>query len=77
MTLRLLPQSYNYGLVVISYATVYRGDGVIIILPRFELQSYLEAIQKYVLYGTESTANSRGMEAEGGSDWPFRRELVL
>jgi len=41
--LGLLPLSHIYGLVVIAHAGAYRGDEVII-LPRFELQSYLKAI---------------------------------
>lgn len=44
--LGLLPLSHIYGLVVIAQASTYRGDGVII-LPKFELQSYLHAIQTY------------------------------
>lgn len=42
--LGLLPLSHIYGLVVIAQASTYRGDGVII-LPKFELQSFLNAIQ--------------------------------
>jgi len=41
--LGLLPLSHIYGLVVIAHASAYRGDGIVI-LPRFELQSYLKAI---------------------------------
>jgi acyl-CoA synthetase (AMP-forming)/AMP-acid ligase II len=44
--LGLLPLSHIYGLVVIAQASTYRGDGVII-LPKFELQSFLNAIQTY------------------------------
>lgn len=44
--LGLLPLSHIYGLVVIAQTGTYRGDEVII-LPKFELQSYLAAIQKY------------------------------
>lgn len=44
--LGLLPLSHIYGLVVIAQASTWRGDEVII-LPKFELQSYLKAIQKY------------------------------
>ena len=46
VVLGLLPLSHIYGLVVIAQASMYRGDGVII-LPKFELQSYLQAIQTY------------------------------
>ncbi|RYP82186.1 hypothetical protein DL769_001736 [Monosporascus sp. CRB-8-3] len=42
----LLPLSHIYGLVVVANAGIYRGDGVII-LPRFELQTLLECIQKF------------------------------
>lgn len=48
--LGLLPLSHIYGLVVIAQAGTYRGDGVII-LPRFEIQSYLGAIQDYKIQG--------------------------
>jgi ribosome assembly protein SQT1 len=46
VSLGLLPLSHIYGLVVIAQTGTYRGDEVII-LPKFELQSYLSAIQKY------------------------------
>ncbi len=44
VALGLLPMSHIYGLVVVSLATTYRGDEVIV-LPRFELHSFLKAIQ--------------------------------
>ena len=44
--LGLLPFSHIYGLVVICHLTIYRGDQVIV-LPKFEMKSYLESIQKY------------------------------
>ncbi|KAL3418926.1 AMP-binding enzyme [Phlyctema vagabunda] len=44
--LGLLPLSHIYGLVVIAQASTYRGDGVVV-LPKFELPSYLNAIQTY------------------------------
>ena len=44
--LGLLPLSHIYGLVVIAQASTYRGDTVIV-LPKFELLSYLKAIQEY------------------------------
>ncbi|KAF2688388.1 acetyl-CoA synthetase-like protein [Lentithecium fluviatile CBS 122367] len=44
--LGLLPMSHIYGLVVICHASVYRGDGVIV-LPKFEFAQTLESIQKF------------------------------
>lgn len=44
VALGLLPLSHIYGLVVIASANSYRGDEVIV-LPKFELQSFLNAIQ--------------------------------
>lgn len=44
--LGLLPQSHIYSLVVICHAGPYRGDQVIV-LPKFELKSYLAAIQDF------------------------------
>ena len=44
--LGLLPQSHIYGLIVVCHASTYRGDRVIV-LPKFDLQNYLTAIQKY------------------------------
>ena len=44
--LGLLPQSHIYGLIVVCHASTYRGDRVIV-LPKFDLQNYLNAIQKY------------------------------
>lgn len=46
VVLGLLPLSHIYGLVVIAQGSTWRGDGCII-LPRFELQSYLNAIQQH------------------------------
>lgn len=46
VALGLLPLSHIYGLVVIAQASTYRGDEVII-LPKFELQSFLSAIQTH------------------------------
>lgn len=44
--LGLLPQSHIYGLIVICHCSTYLGDTVIV-LPRFEINSYLNSIQKY------------------------------
>ncbi|TVY80572.1 Acyl-CoA ligase easD [Lachnellula suecica] len=44
--LALLPLSHIYGLVVIAQASTWRGDEAII-LPKFELPSYLNAIQQF------------------------------
>lgn len=46
VVLGLLPQSHIYSLVVICHAGAYRGDQVII-LPKFELNLYLDSIEKY------------------------------
>lgn len=46
VSLGLLPQSHIYALVYISHAGPYRGDGVVI-LPRFDLNSFLDAIQRF------------------------------
>lgn len=46
VALGLLPQSHIYGLIVICHASTYRGDQVIV-LPKFDLQHYLNSIQKY------------------------------
>ncbi|KAI1809901.1 acetyl-CoA synthetase-like protein [Poronia punctata] len=42
----LLPMSHIYALVVVANTAVYRGDGVIV-LPRFELKTLLESIEKF------------------------------
>lgn len=44
--LGLLPMSHIYGLVVICHASIYRGDGVIV-LPKFDFTQTLETIQKF------------------------------
>ena len=44
--LGLLPQSHCYGLVMMCHAGPYRGDQVIV-LPKFEMRSYLDAIQRF------------------------------
>ncbi|KAF2200774.1 acetyl-CoA synthetase-like protein [Delitschia confertaspora ATCC 74209] len=47
--LGLLPMSHIYGLVVICHASVYRGDGVIV-LPKFEFTTFLESIQRFQIH---------------------------
>jgi ribosome assembly protein SQT1 len=44
--LGLLPLSHIYGLVVIAHASIWRGDGVVI-LPKFEFESFLKAVQDH------------------------------
>ncbi|KAH8169107.1 AMP-binding enzyme domain-containing protein [Sarocladium implicatum] len=44
--LGLMPMSHIYGLVVVSHSGPYRGDGVIV-LPNFEIETYLAAIQRF------------------------------
>ena len=46
VVLGLLPQSHIYALVVVCHATIYRGDQVIN-LPKFEMSSFLNAIQRF------------------------------
>ncbi|RMZ78497.1 hypothetical protein DV737_g3858, partial [Chaetothyriales sp. CBS 132003] len=46
VALGLLPQSHIYGLIVICHLSTYRGDKVVV-LPKFDLQNYLSAIQTY------------------------------
>lgn len=44
--LGLLPLSHIYGLIVVAHSSTWRGDEVII-LPKFELETLLAAIQKH------------------------------
>ncbi|KAF9874367.1 AMP-binding enzyme [Colletotrichum karsti] len=44
--LGLLPQSHIYSLIIICHASTYRGDSVIV-LPKFDLETYLRTIQTY------------------------------
>lgn len=46
VALGLLPQSHIYALVVICHLGMFRGDQVII-LPKFEIKSYLQSIQQF------------------------------
>lgn len=46
VVLGLLPQSHIYSLVVICHLGPYRGDQVIL-LPKFEFDSYLSSIQDF------------------------------
>lgn len=46
VALGLMPMSHIYGLVTISHCAPWRGDEVIV-LPRFEIDSYLAAIQRF------------------------------
>jgi acyl-CoA synthetase (AMP-forming)/AMP-acid ligase II len=42
----LLPFSHIYGLVVVAHSATWRGDEVIV-LPKFDLQNFLSAIEKF------------------------------
>ncbi|RSL59480.1 hypothetical protein CEP53_005757 [Fusarium sp. AF-6] len=44
--LGVLPFSHIYGLLIISYASTFRGDGVIV-MPEFDFEAVLSAVQKY------------------------------
>ena len=44
--LGLLPFSHIYGLVVIAHSGTWRGDGIVV-LPKFELPTYLQAIERF------------------------------
>jgi acyl-CoA synthetase (AMP-forming)/AMP-acid ligase II len=44
--LGLLPMSHIYGLVVICHASVYRGDGVVV-LPKFDFKQCMQAVQDH------------------------------
>lgn len=46
VSLDVLPQSHIYALVYICHAGPYRGDQVIV-LPRFDMKAFLEAVQKF------------------------------
>lgn len=46
VVLGLLPFSHIYGLVVVAHSAAWRGDGIIV-LPKFELTQYLEAIERF------------------------------
>ncbi|KFY06560.1 hypothetical protein V492_07953 [Pseudogymnoascus sp. VKM F-4246] len=46
VALGLLPFSHIYGLIIICLAGTYRGDESIV-LPKFELTTFLQAIQEY------------------------------
>lgn len=57
IALGLLPQSHIYALVVIAHAGAYRGDQTIV-LPKFELKSYLNAIQHFKISSLFLVGNS-------------------
>ena len=44
--LGVLPMSHIYSLIVVCHVSTYRGDQVIV-LPKFEMKSYCEAIQRF------------------------------
>ncbi|KAK1833092.1 hypothetical protein QBC39DRAFT_346771 [Podospora conica] len=44
--LGLLPFSHIYGLVVVAHSGTWRGDEIVV-LPKFELESYLQAIERF------------------------------
>lgn len=46
VALGLLPQSHIYALVATCHSGIYRGDQTVV-LPKFEINSYLAAIENY------------------------------
>ena len=46
VALGLLPYSHIYGLVVVCMTSIFRGDQVVV-LPKFDLQHYLQSITQY------------------------------
>jgi acyl-CoA synthetase (AMP-forming)/AMP-acid ligase II len=44
--LGLMPMSHIYGLIVVSHCATWRGDEIIV-LPKFEFETYLAAIQRF------------------------------
>ncbi|RYP07499.1 hypothetical protein DL765_009143 [Monosporascus sp. GIB2] len=46
MGLGVLPQSHGYSLILIAHASVYRGDGVVV-LQGFDMHATLQAIQDF------------------------------
>lgn len=50
VALGLLPLSHIYALVVIASVAGYRGDEVVI-LPKFDMGSFLSAIQRFKIAG--------------------------
>lgn len=46
--LGLLPFSHIYGLVIIAHGNVWRGDEVVV-LPKFEMPTFLQAIERFKL----------------------------
>lgn len=46
VVLGMLPQSHIYALIVISHASIYRGDQVIN-LPKFDFSQVLRVIQRF------------------------------
>ena len=52
VVLGLLPLNHIYGLIPVAHLTVFQG-GKLVILPKFEIKSFLKAVQDYqiqVLY---------------------------
>lgn len=72
VALGLLPLSHIYGLVVVAQASTYRGDGVII-LPKFELESYLRAIQDYKIQSLYLVSFTRNSNESGAHPNRFPR----
>jgi acyl-CoA synthetase (AMP-forming)/AMP-acid ligase II len=46
VVLGLLPYSHIYGLVAVVHASIYQGDKLIC-LPKFEMKTYFESIQRF------------------------------
>jgi acyl-CoA synthetase (AMP-forming)/AMP-acid ligase II len=48
VTLGLLPMSHIYGLVTVALCAAYQGDELIV-LPKFTIDTFLDAIQRFKL----------------------------
>lgn len=64
--LGLLPFSHIYGLVVVAHAATWRGDEIIV-LPKFELTQYLEAIERYKINHLLVVSAPRDPKQPGGT----------
>lgn len=46
VALGLLPFSHIYGLIIVTHASSYRGDSVVV-LPKYDLKSFLAAVERF------------------------------
>lgn len=75
-SLGLLPFSHIYGLVVIAHGGTFRGDGIIV-LPKFELKHFLDAVQRFKINCLPVVCSYPNLSERGRTNAPKVPPIVI